>query len=393
MESGGILEHRDDLGDGFVVGDQVGQGIEASGEEARGDELERELVELVHDDHRLGLLGELEGDGARDHEGEVAPAGDEVGFPDADVEPFGPPAEHVRALVERLADLFCCCGNDTRNPAAGVALELLVQLAEGSEEDGEVAPDLGGAGAGEDCDFVRGLGEACGFVGEGVQVDGFVEEGVPDEAGVHALRFEPWFLEWEEAEDEVGAFAELFDAPGAPRPELGRDEVDDFAIGAFGDPADGEVGGGGIDGDMEDDFGVVGEPAGDVFVDALVLADFFPAGDADDGVVPGFVDDGGARGAHFRAAPGEDGEVRVASFEFADDDGGVVIARGLEGGEEDGGIVVHCDTQADRGGVVNRSGGSIFGGWVYSSLAGRERGFWRGGSNLSLVMSGTERQA
>ena len=153
---------------------------------------------------------------------------------------------------------------------------------------------------------------------DGGVVEGFIKERVADELGGHAAGEEPLFFKREEAEDFVGEAAEFADAPGAPGPHLRGDHVDDFGATGAGELADGEVGGGGVDRDVDGDA-VILEPLVDAAVDLAVLDDFLEAGDAHDGVVAGALDDGGAGAFHFGAAPGVDGEVGVAALEFGDD--------------------------------------------------------------------------
>ena len=319
----------DELGDDAATGDDVWKAEEFGGEDGAGGEEEEGVGLGVERDHRLELLGDLERDGAALHEGDGAPADDGVGVLDDDLDVDG---EATGAAGEETVELILHDGVADGDDADGLGV-LFLEKPEGVEEEIDVAEEFVGAGAGHHGDAGLAFAEGFGAAVEGFEVQGFVEEHVADELGGDVALLEEALFEGEEAEDHVGHAAELVDAPAAPGPDLGGDEVDDFDAAGFGEFADGEVGGGGVDGDMGGD-GVFVEPVGDAGVDSLVFADFGETGHAHDGVVAGAFDDGGAGAFHFGAAPGEDIEGGVSAAEFGDDTCGVVVTAGLEGREE-----------------------------------------------------------
>ena len=330
---------RDEFGDNLFVSDDIGKGEELGAHDGSSEHVGDGVALLVEDDHGLAVLGDLKGDGAGLDQREVGPIDDDIGLSDGVREAHGPGAggecfaifsppllgKRLQAVDHRFAG-----GGDD----AGELREVAAEGFEDIEDEREVAFEFCGAGAGHEGELGGALREASGGGVEGGDVQRLIKEHVPDEAGGDVATGEEGFLEGEEAEDQISQAAEFVDAPAAPGPDLRGDEVDDFGTDGFGEFADGEVGGGGIDGNV-DFHGVGFEPVFDAGVDLLVFANFLVAGDAHNGIVTGVFDDGGAGGGHFAAAPGSDAEFGTAAFEFGDDLGRVFVAGRLEGCEKE----------------------------------------------------------
>ena len=135
------LEVRDELGDDFSARDEVGQREELGGEEeGLEDHVEHGAFGLIDDCHGCAMAGDLKGDGAGGHEGEVGPVEHGVGFAGDDVEAVGPAAGGVGEGAEMVGDGLGCGGDDALEIGA-----VLAEASEGVEEEGEVAGELGGA--------------------------------------------------------------------------------------------------------------------------------------------------------------------------------------------------------------------------------------------------------
>lgn len=206
---------------------------------------------------------------------------------------------------------------------------------EGGGEDGQVAGDFAGAGAGQEGDEGDIGGDAVPgkplVAGQGRANE--AGEGVSDVGGAHAALAEIGFFKREDAQEVVEG-TELADAVLAPRPNLGGDEIDDrYALSAeFAGEAEVEVWGVGEDGEVGALGGGGTVELTKLAVDAGDVAEHL---DEPDDIEVGGIDDGAdACGAHAWTGAAEEIRGGQVLAEGLDEGGGVEIAGSLAGGDE-----------------------------------------------------------
>ena len=155
-----------------------------------------------------------------------------------------------------------------------------------------------------------------------------------DERCLHAPLAKPRLLERQEAQHQIREPAQLGQAPLAPRPHLGRDQVHGPDATRPNGLDHGEVRGGTVDGHMQ--HHAIGErPLRDFAPHAPHHVDLAQAREPHGPVLSRDADHLGAGLAHAGTAPGSDAHRRILLKQRADHRRGVGIAGRLEGREED----------------------------------------------------------
>ena len=280
----------------------------------------------VEADHRLAVPRDVQRDRPGHVDRQVAPTQRAVDAADHDVQPVGK-ARHERDRKPREV----LVGRDDH---PGHASMPTLQVHEGLDHGPEVRLQFLASAARQQRDPRRAARQVALRRGEFGFVEAAVDHRVADECGLHPALTEPFLLERQQAEPQVGEPPQLRKPPPAPRPHLRRHQVHRPDAARTDRLDDREVRRRAVDRYVEH-HAIRERPLRDLAPDPAHHVDLAEPGQAHRAVLRGDADHLGPRLTHARTAPGGDAEAGIELEERADHRSGVGIAGRLEGREED----------------------------------------------------------